>query len=189
MPLDAGFSPVFRTHLELWRENGGRIPWCGPAALALATGLSHAEACALLRQVSPAHYPAGTEIVTSWWRDLVEALHRTGTACEPLDIPADTAWGGTSLARLVRRGLEPGWYLLRVTDHFLLLHVRLGGLALVHDNRHMAVPVSPLAFGRRRVTHAVRLHGAPGLPGGPNVRPRTHGERASLRSSGVTEAM
>jgi hypothetical protein len=165
MPLDAGFDPVLRTHLDLRRENGGYTPWCGPAALALATGRSHAEACALLRQVSPAHYPEGTEIVASWWRDLVEALHRTGTACTPQGIPAGTAQGWISLAGFVRRGLEPGWYLLRVTDHFLLLHVRIGGLALVHDNRHTAVPVSPRAFGQRRVTHAVRLHGAPGLPG------------------------
>lgn len=166
MPLDAGFDFTIRTHLDLVRDNFGRIPWCGPAALALAAGLSCTGAHTLLRQVNPARYPTEAEIVTTYWRDLLEALRHTGTAWEAMDVQAGAARGWPRLTGLIRRGLEPGWYLLRVTDHFLLLHVRASGLALVHDNRHTAVPVALYAYGRRRVTHAVRLHGAPGLPGG-----------------------
>ena len=40
-----------RGHLALTQENQGNSPWCGPAALALATGQSYAATCALLRAV------------------------------------------------------------------------------------------------------------------------------------------
>lgn len=166
MPLDAGFDFVSRTHLDLLRENGGRFPWCGPAALALAAGLSCTEACALLRQVDPVRYPAEAEIVITYWRDLLEALRHTGTAWEVLDVRIGAARSWPRLTGFIRRASEPGWYLLRVTDHFLLLHLRASGLALVHDNRHTAVPAALCAYRHRRVTHAVRLHGAPGLSGG-----------------------
>jgi hypothetical protein len=62
------------------------------------------------------------------------------------------------------RSLAPGWYLLRVTGHFLLLQVppRGAGQPLVFDNRHDGVvPGSGRAHGRRRVTHAVMLPEGP----------------------------
>jgi hypothetical protein len=42
---------------------GAMPPWCGPAAVATAAGLSYSSACALLNRVSPERYPAGREIV------------------------------------------------------------------------------------------------------------------------------
>ena len=45
-----------RGHLALTQENQGNSPWCGPAALALATGQSYAATCALLRAVALSCY-------------------------------------------------------------------------------------------------------------------------------------
>ena len=158
MPFDAASGPIARTHLDLRAENGGHAPWCGPAAIALVTGLAYAEACRLLHAVCPERYPEPDGVVAAWWRDLVEALRRHGLAGAPLEIEA----GRPCLLGLAGRRLEPGWYLVRVTDHFLLLHLRQRGrgrrgLAVVHDNTHTAVPLSPRVFGLRRVTHALRL--------------------------------
>jgi hypothetical protein len=147
-----------RGHLHLATEAGGLTPWCGPAALALATGRSYRGACALLRRVAPACYPARAEVVTTYWRDLLAALARSGVPHDPVALPA----AGTTLLRLVRgEALSPGWYLLRVTDHFLLLRQHGFGLARLHDNHHTGVVVSGRVHGRRKVTHAVRLLGGP----------------------------
>lgn len=134
-------------------ERGGALPWCGPAAIALAAGCSYAEACALLRGAAPQRYPAG-EIVTAYWRDVVAALAGAGLAATrlPLAEPRPTLIG---LAR--RHGLAPGLYLVRVTGHFLLLRLHGFGLAEVHDNRLSGAVLSPRAHGLCRVTHLARL--------------------------------
>ena len=49
-------AAALRGHLALAQENQGNIPWCGPAALALATGQSYAATCALLRAVALSCY-------------------------------------------------------------------------------------------------------------------------------------
>ena len=66
-----------------------------------------------------------------------------------------------SLLRFVRGNLAPGWYLLRVTDHFLLLHHEGFGVATVHDNRHSGALLGAGTHGRRKVTHVARLLGGP----------------------------
>jgi hypothetical protein len=62
---------------------------------------------------------------------------------------------------MVRRRLLIGWYLLRVTDHFLLLRSHGFGLATLNDNRHTGALVTGHTYGRRHVTHATRLLGGP----------------------------
>lgn len=146
-----------RGHLQLHSETGGLTPWCGPAALALATGHSYADACALLRAVAPTGYPEG-EVVTTYWRDLLAGLSAAGIPHVPLPVPSPH----DTLLRMVRDdALAPGWYLLRVTDHFLLLRQLGAGLARLHDNHHTAMAVSGRLHGRRKVTHAAHLLGGP----------------------------
>jgi hypothetical protein len=151
-------SPArLRGHLALLEENQGETPWCGPASLALATGRSYAEAGLLLRSIAPAWYPAEGPIVTAYWRDLLGALDAAGVAHAPLDLPPRRG----TLIRVARDGLAPGWYLVRITDHFLLLQSHGFGLTTLHDNRHTGVLVSAKTHGRRHVTHATRLLGGP----------------------------
>jgi hypothetical protein len=134
-------------------ERGGHTAWCGPAALALATGQSYATACALLHSVAPERYAGLPDIITCYWRDMLAALRLAGLPAEPQPIgPART------LLRLVRQGeLEPGFYLVRVTGHFLLLHWHGFGLAQVHDNHLSGAVLSAQTHGRCRVTHLARL--------------------------------
>lgn len=138
-------------------ERGGHAPWCGPAAVATAAGLSYASACALLARIAPDRYAPGQEIVTSWWRDLIGALDLAGVPAEPHPVA-----GQPSLSRAVRDGLPEGWWLARVTDHFCLLRVARGGQADVFDNRLHAAPLGARSHGRRRLTHLARLPPPPG---------------------------
>ena len=153
-----GPPAALRGHLALLDENQGETPWCGPAALALATGRSYAEAGAMLRSIAPAWYPVEGPIVTAYWRDLLGALDGgSASRMPPVALPEQRQ----SLIRFARDGLAPGWYLVRITDHFLLLRSHGFGLATLHDNRHTGVLVSARTHGRRHVTHAVRLLGGP----------------------------
>jgi hypothetical protein len=142
---------------EFAGERGGFAPWCGPAAVATAAGLSYASACELLSRVAPDRYPPGREIVTAWWRDLIGALDRAGVRAEQHAVE-----GRPTLCQAVRGGLPQGWWLARVTDHFCLLHVARTGVAEVFDNRLHAEPLSAKAHGRRRVTHLARVPAPPG---------------------------
>jgi hypothetical protein len=147
-----------RGHLQLESEAGGLTPWCGPAVLALATGRGYAESCDLLRRIAPAWYPATEEVVTTYWRDLLAALRAADVAFAPVAVPTPF----TTLLRWVREGgLRPGWYMLRVTDHFLVLRSHGFGLASLHDNRHTGAVLTGRIHGRRKVTHAVRLLDGP----------------------------
>ena len=156
----AGQKPaaaVLRGHLALTQENQGNTPWCGPTALALATGQSYAAACALLRAVAPSCYEPDGPIVTAYWRDLLGGLDHLSIAHATVALPERRQ----TLLATVRQGLLVGWYLLRVTDHFLLLRSHGFGLATLHDNRHTGALVTGHTHGRRHVTHATRLLGGP----------------------------
>ncbi len=142
---------------EFAGERGGFAPWCGPAAVATAAGVTYASACELLSRVAPDRYPPGEEIVTAWWRDLLGALDLAGVRAEPHPVE-----GRPSLDRTVRQGLPEGWWLARVTDHFCLLRVARRGQAEVYDNRHHGVPLSSRSHGRKRVTHLARVPAPPG---------------------------
>jgi len=146
-----------RGHLALREENHGATPWCGPAALALATGGTYAQASALLRAIAPDWYPAEGPIVTAYWRDLLAALDQSGVPQAVLSQPPRRR----SLIRFIREDPAPGWYLMRVTDHFLLLRSHGFGLATLHDNRHTGALVSARTHGLRHVTHTARLLGGP----------------------------
>ena len=154
-----GRPPEPRGHLALAAENGGLTPWCGPAVVALATGRDYGAATELLRRTAPTWYPDSGPIVTAYWRDLLATLRQAGVAHEVLEPRPDQP--RDSLLRLVRSGLAPGWYLLRVTDHFLLVRSHGFGLATVHDNRHSGTVLSARSHGRRKVTHVARLRGGP----------------------------
>src|SRR5215207_8215614 len=157
-PAVAPFLPLApRSHLDLVAENKGLVPWCGPAALALATGRSYADATAMLRATAPDWYPAEGPIVTAYWRDLLTTLTAAGIPHAPHDLSEKRP----TLLRLVRDGLAAGWYLVRVTDHFLLLRSQGFGFARLHDNHHTAAPLTARSHGRRKVTHAARLLGGP----------------------------
>lgn len=138
-------------------ERGGYAPWCGPAVVATAAGVSYASACELLGRVAPERYPPGQEIVTAWWRDLIGALGQAGIAAETRPVE-----GRPTLSRAVKDGLPEGWWLTRVTDHFCLLKVARRGQAEVYDNRLHAAPLSARTHGRRRVSHLARLPAPPG---------------------------
>jgi hypothetical protein len=127
----------------------------------LASGLTCAEADARLRAIAPDWYPAEGAVVTAYWRDLLAVLDQAGVPHLPVPLPDPRP----SLFGLIRDGLAEGWYLLRVTDHFLLLRSHGFGLATLHDNRHTATVVGHRSFGRRRVTHAARLPAGPALTG------------------------
>jgi hypothetical protein len=148
-----------RGHLALAEENNGLTPWCGPSAVALATGLAYHDASDLLRGTAPGWYPEEGPIVTAYWRDLLTALRDAGVEHEVLD-PAEDA-PRQSLLRFARGNLAPGWYLVRVTDHFLLLRSHGFGLATIYDNRHSGALLSARTHGRRKVTHVARLLGGP----------------------------
>ncbi|MBL6078001.1 hypothetical protein JMJ56_08290 [Belnapia sp. T18] len=148
-----------RSHDDLMAENGGLVPWCGPATLALASGLPYRAASTLLRGIAPDWYPGTGPVVTAYWRDILGALEQLGVAHAPVALPERRP----SLLGLVRGGLAPGWHLLRVTDHFLLLNNLGFGLAAVHDNRLTAAVLTAKTHGRRRVTHAAHLAAGPRL--------------------------
>ncbi|RKK01439.1 hypothetical protein EBE87_00410 [Pseudoroseomonas wenyumeiae] len=142
---------------RLTRERGGQAGWCGPAAIALAAGCGYAEACALLRRVAPERYAGQPDIVTAYWRDVLEALRQLGLPGVPLPVDKDEGRGPTLLGLVRRSGLEPGLYLVRVTGHFLLLALHGFGLAQVHDNRLSGAVLSVRSHGLCRVTHLARL--------------------------------
>lgn len=161
--LAQGLPAILRGHLELAAENGGLAPWCGPPAVALATGRPYAEACDMLRRAAPAWYPQAGPIVTAYWRDLLAVLRDAGVPHDPLSLPDPRP----TLLGLVRAAsLDEGWYLLRVTDHFLLLRSHGFGLATLHDNRHTGEVVTARTRGRRKLSHAARLLGGPLLGAG-----------------------
>jgi hypothetical protein len=137
----------------LTAERGGILPWCGPACIALAAGCSYAIACALLRAVAPERYAPDAEIATAYWRDMVAALGHAEVSVRQQEVE-----GRPTLLRMVREsGLEPGFYLVRVTGHFLLLRLHGFGLAEVHDNRLSGAVLSTRTHGLCRVTHLARL--------------------------------
>ena len=139
-----------RTPADFAGERGGFAPWCGPTVVAQAAGVTYGAACALLRMTRPDGYPDGEEIVTAFWSDLLGSLARAAVPAEAAPVA-----GRPTLCGLAR-GLGTGWWLVRVTNHFLLLRVA-DGTARVYDNRLHGAPLSAQAHGRCRVTHLARL--------------------------------
>jgi hypothetical protein len=113
-----------RSAEDLAAERGGYAAWCGPAVVALASGLPYAEACALIRRAAPDRYPEGQDIVTAYWRELLAALALAGVPAETVPAVVPGLERAPTLIGLARGGgLAPGWYLARVAGHFLLLRL------------------------------------------------------------------
>ncbi len=156
-PANDDHRPRMRRPEEYAGERGGCAPWCGPATVATAAGVTYASACDLLARTAPERYPPEQEIVTAWWRDLIGALNLAGVRTEPYPVE-----GRPSLMQAVRHGLPEGWWLARVTDHFCLLEIARRGQARVYDNRLHAAPLGARTHGRRRLTHLARVPAPPG---------------------------
>ena len=149
--LPASRLAPLRTPADLAGERGGYAPWCGPTVLAQVAGVSYAAACTLLRTTRPDGYGQG-EIVTTYWSDLLLSLDRAGIVASARPLPARP-----TLCQLARR-LPPGWWMVRVTSHFLLLETDAGG-ARVFDNRLHGAPLTGRTHGRCRATHLAHLPG------------------------------
>jgi hypothetical protein len=156
------------------RAEAGATPWCGPSAVALVTGLTYPEAERRIRaaSVTPSRprgrYKPGRRLTITYWPDLVLAAARalSGSADPLRDVQVFQARRGrltyptlTGFAREQRQA-GPGWFLVRVTGHFIVLHVRARGEALVFDNAATGKPVSACG-ARKRVTHAARVLAGP----------------------------
>ena len=140
-----------------WRRTAARRPGAGPPPSPWPPAAAMPKpACCCAASRRPGTRPRGRSsppigaTCSARWT-AVGIPHR------PLALPAQRR----SLIRFARDGLAPGWYLVRVTDHFLLLRSHGFGLATLHDNRHTGVLVSARTHGRRHVTHAARLLGGP----------------------------
>lgn len=151
-------SGPLRTPADFAGERGGFAPWCGPTVLAQAVGASYAEACDLLRLARPDSYPADREIATAWWSDLLAGLALAKVPARPVPVA-----GRPTLIGLAR-GLPAGWWLVRVTGHFLLLDTAPGRAARVFDNRLHGARLSRDSHGLCRVTHLARLPRGPRPP-------------------------
>lgn len=174
---------TIRTHGQL-RDEAGAHPWCGPSAVALITGLTYREVEDAIRaRMAKAWCPrrrrqAGRpRLTTTWWDDLIAVCRERGAAMTPTSIDAARDDGAilyalprATLAGIVGR-LSTGWYLARVTNHFLLLRVERGRGAWLFDNvtlTRAGVPAGIRAFGgRRRITHLMQITSGPLLDSPP----------------------
>jgi hypothetical protein len=172
---------TIRTWGQLRDEARGH-PWCGPSAVAMMTGRTYGEVEEDLRRVMSIRATPcekrrkalqQARLSTTWWDDLRTTARDLGAPTEPAfssgqpDGRLPDYLRRATLAGIVQR-LEPGWYLVRVTNHFVLLRVAGQRQAWLYDNVSTAVPSGTRAFqGRKRVSHVVRITGGPLLDAAP----------------------
>ncbi|MDT8332523.1 hypothetical protein RQ831_15790 [Roseomonas gilardii] len=155
---------ALRTCGQLAAENAGSEVWCGPTAVALLTGQPYPRAVEAIRAADPADRLNRAKVMrASNWHHLLAALTAGGVEHEARRVSPRLVrgrWAWPTLASYART-LEPGWFLLRVTGHFLLLHVAPDRTATIHDNHGDPRRLdSKRARAARRVTHCARIpHG------------------------------
>jgi hypothetical protein len=173
---------TIRTWGQLRDEARGH-PWCGPSAVAMMTGRTYGEVEEDLRRVMSIRATPyekrrkalqQARLSTTWWHDLLTTARDLGAPTEPAfssgnpDGRLPRVLASATLAGLVTRHLAPGWYLVRVTNHFVLLRVAGLRQAWLYDNVSTAVPSGTRAFGgRKRVSHVVRITGGPLVDAAP----------------------
>lgn len=142
-----------KTLAELHAERGGGRMWCGPTLVALVAGVSYERAEALIRAADPEYSLNRAPVMRGTaWPHLVLALGRAGFRVGEYRLPNKAPRSRPSLLRIARM-LPIGLFMIRVTNHFLLLKVTEEGIQVI-DNQGAARSVfSDAARNRRRVTH------------------------------------
>ena len=147
-----------KTLAELHAERGGGRMWCGPTLVALVAGVSYERAEALIRGADPEHSLNRAPVMRgTHWRHLVLALVRAGFRVGEYQL-SNTAPGGRrpSLLRIARM-LPIGLFMIRVTNHFLLLRVTKEGIQVIDNHGDARSVSSRAARNRRRVTHCAMI--------------------------------
>lgn len=139
-----------KTLAELHAERGGGRMWCGPTLVALVAGVSYERAEALIRAADPKHSLNRAPVMRGTsWRHLVLALGQAGFRVGEYQLLARR---GPSLLRIARM-LPIGLFMIRVTNHFLLLKVTEEGIQVIDNHGDARSVFSGAARNRRRVTH------------------------------------
>ena len=146
-----------KTLAELHAEMGGGRMWCGPTLVALVAGVSYERAEALIRAADPEHSLNRAPVMRGTaWPHLVLALGQAGFRVGEYRLPNKAPRSRPSLLRIARM-LPIGLFMIRVTNHFLLLRVTKEGIQVI-DNQGDARSVSSRAArNRRRVTHCAMI--------------------------------
>ena len=147
-----------KTLAELHAERGGGRMWCGPTLVALVAGVSYERAEALIRAADPKHSLNRAPVMRgTHWRHLVLALGQAGFRVGEYRL-LNKAPGrrGPSLLRIARM-LPIGLFMIRVTNHFLLLRVTEEGIQVIDNHGDARSVSSRAARNRRRVTHCAMI--------------------------------
>lgn len=129
----------------------GRTPWCGPAAVAILTGVPHSRIVKMLKRGRKGW---GNKPIKGAYRwEVVRVLKRLGCKVEELKNPEST------LAKFADDVRHAGAYLVNVTGHYMVSHA-----GTIADNASPeGMPAEAYSRGARRVVHAWRVI-APALP-------------------------
>lgn len=142
-----------KTLKELRLEFEGRL-WCGPTLVAMAADVSYGSAVAMIRAVDPEHSMNRAEPMrTTVWGHLVAALRGAGMFVGEDLLPLRRPTAGWPTLSTLARSVEPGLYMVRVTNHFLLMQVTPDGATILDNHGGARCVRSKAARSRRRVTH------------------------------------
>ena len=143
-----------KTLAELRAEKGGGHMWCGPTLVALAAGVSYERAEALIRAADPEHSLNLAPVMRrTAWPHLVLALYRAGFRVGEDRLPNKAPGGRWPSLLRIARTLPIGLFMIRVTNHFLLLRVTEEGIQVIDNQGEARSVFSDAARNRRRVTH------------------------------------
>lgn len=139
------FAPVFDLP-------AGRAPWCGPAAIAILTGVPHSRIIKMLRRCRGPGWRA-KPIKGTYAHEVIKVLRRLGCKVEQSEV-----YEGT-LSKFAEDVRHAGAYLVNVTGHFM---VTCAG-AIADNSNPAGVPLEEYGRGSRRVLRAWKVT-APALP-------------------------
>lgn len=139
------FAPVFDMP-------AGRTAWCGPAAIAILTGVPHSRIIDMVRRGRGKGWRA-KPIKGMYAHEVIRVLRRLGCKIEQSEVYESTV---TKFADDVRHA---GAYLVNVTGHFM---VACAGI-LADNSNPAGVPAEQYGKGARRVLRAWKVI-APVLP-------------------------
>ena len=147
-----------KTLAELHAERGGGRMWCGPTLVALVAGVSYERAEALIRAADPEHSLNRAPVMCGTaWPHLVLALGQAGFRVGEDRLPNKAPGGRWPSLLRIARTLPIGLFMIRVTNHFLLLRVTKEGIQVIDNNGDARSVFSGAARNRRRVTHCAMI--------------------------------